>query len=150
MKKLVALILAVACVIGLLGCNNTKQEEEITYYFSGEHDYFTISNCSIIMSDTEQKFDGGELTITQPSIFKKVTSYSTCFYTLRNGERDIFHSTTAEGLTGDSVPNGQKLGKASSTGLMISNLEQGLWFELITMDANGTENTYQIELTLTK
>ena len=150
MKKLLAIALGLICVIGLFGCNNTKQEDETTYSFNGEHENFTISNGSIILSGEEQKFYGGELTITQPSIFENVTSYSTCFYTLRNGERAQFSSTMVTGLTGNSAPNGKKLGYASSNGHMISNLEEGLWFELKTIDADGTENVYQIELELTK
>ena len=150
MKRLIAIVLALVCAIGLAGCNNTEQEDVTTYYFSGEHEYFTISNGSIILSSKGQEFYGGELTITQPGIFENVTSYSAIFYTLRNGEHAPFQATTATGLTSGSTPNGVKLGKASSTGFIISNLEQGLWFELKTTDVHGTENVYQIELTLTQ
>lgn len=128
---------------------STEQGKTTTYYFCGENEYFRISNGSIILTDAEQKFNAGELTITQPGRFEKVTSYSTCFYTLVNGERDIFHSTNATGLTDGFSPNGTKLGNASSNGFMIRNLEQGLWFELKTTDMNGSENVYEIQLTLT-
>ena len=150
MRKLLALVFALVCVISLTGCNNTKQKDVTTYHFSGEHENFTISNGSIILSSKRQEFYGGELTITQPDIFENVTSYSTNFYTINNGERDPFQSNTTTGQTDGAVPSSQKLGNAASNGIMISNLEQGLWFELITIDASGAENVYQIQLTLTK
>lgn len=155
MKKLIAMILAVVCVIGLSGCDNAKQPEEITYNFIGEHECFRISNGSITLkqpfSDEKQGFYGGELTITQPDIFENVTSYSTSFYTLHeNGERNQFQSSVVTNPTGISVPVEEQLGSISTTGSMIGDLEQGLWFELKTTDMNGAENAYQIELTLAK
>ena len=158
MKKLIATILAFVCVIGLSGCSNTKQAEEITYNFTGEHECFAISNGSITLSGggqpfsgEEQEFYGGELTVTKPEIFEDVTSYSTSFYTLyENGERNQFQSSTTTGETGISAPIGEELGSVSTTGSMIGNLEDGLWFELKTTDLNGRENTYQIQLELTK
>ena len=131
--------------------NNTDVTEQgisTIYSFYGENEFFTISNVTLSLSDSGQKFNAGELTITKPSLFESVTSYSTCFYTTINGERDVFHSTNTTGLADDDAPNGRKLGTASSNGFMIRNLEQGLWFELKTMDLNGTENAYQIQLTL--
>ena len=158
MKKLIATILASLCAIGLSGCSNGRQAEEITYHFTGAHECFSISNGSITLSGGEQPFSsegqefyGGELTITQPEIFENVTSYSTSFYTLyENGERNQFQSSTTTSETGISAPVGEELGSVSTTGAMLSNLEQGLWFELKTTDLDGTENTYQIQLELTK
>ena len=158
MKKLIAMILAFVCVIGLAGCSNGKQAEEITYNFTGEHECFAISNGSITLSGggqpfsgEEQEFYGGELTVTKPEIFEDVTSYSTSFYTLyENGERNQFQSSTTTSETGISAPIGEGLGSVSTTGAMLSNLEQGLWFELKTVDLDGKENTYQIQLKLTE
>ena len=158
MKKLIAMILAFICVVELSGCSNGKQAEEITYNFAGEHVCFTISNGSITFSGggqpfsgEEQEFYGGELTVTQPEIFEHVTSYSTSFYTLyENGERNQFQSSTTTSETGISTPVGEELGSVSVTGSMLSNLEQGLWFELKTTDLDGRENTYLIQLELTK
>ena len=156
MKKLIAMVLAFVCVIGLSGCSNGKQAEEITYNFIGEHECFAISNGSITFggggqpfSGEEQEFYGGELTVTQPEIFENVTSYSTSFYTLyENGERNQFQSSTTTSETGVSAPIREELGSISTTGAMIGNLEEGLWFELKTTDAEGTEHVYQIEMRL--
>ena len=155
MKKLAASVLVLICVIGLSGCGNIEQDET-TYHFAGEHEYFAISNGSITLrggdqpfSGGEQNFYGGELTVTQPGIFEDVTSYSTSFYTLYdNGERNQFQSSEVVSQTGVSVPVGEQLGSLSTTGAMISNLEQGLWFELKTIDVYGTKKEYQIELRL--
>ena len=157
MKKMIALVFSLLYLLGLSGCGNAKQDVT-TYNFVGEHEYFTISNGSITLrggeqpfSGGEQNFYGGELTITQPSIFENITSYSTSFYTLyENGERNQFQSSTTTSETGLSVPVGEGLGSVSVTGSMLSNLEQGLWFELKTVDLDGRENTYQIQLELTR
>ena len=49
MKKRIFFVLALVCSFILIGCNNAKQEQLSTYSFYGTHDYFTISNGSIIL-----------------------------------------------------------------------------------------------------
>ena len=86
MKKLIALVLALVCVLVLAGC----QEQVLTCSFRGEHEYFAISNGSITMEDKEAVFDGGIIEITQSGFFDEVASYTTTFYTLTNGEQKHF------------------------------------------------------------
>lgn len=94
-------------------------------------------------------FNGGNLEILQTALFADVRSYSTTFYTfLNNGKRNNFHSTNATGVRDGAASITGNLGNSSSNGFMVINLEQGLWFELKTTDANGTENVYLLELTV--
>lgn len=152
MKKLIALILALVCVLALAGC----QEQASTYSFRGEHEYFAISNGSIVLSDTEELFDGGDLEITQSGVFEEVASYSTTFYTLTNGEQRTILSNSVIDQTGGSVNVDGDLGSISGKGIIIGSkvesieeLSENLWFELKTTDLSGKENVYQIQLTLT-
>ena len=156
MKKLIALLLVLTCMLGLAGCSNAKQAKVSTYSFRGEHEYFTISNGSIVLSDTEEVFDGGDLEITQSGVFDEVVSYSTTFYSLTNGERRTILSNSVIDQTGGTISVDGDLGKASGKGIIIGNkvesideLRETLWFELKTTDLNGKENVYQLQLTLT-
>ena len=60
-------------------------------------------------------------------------------------------------MTGGTLNLNGDLGRASGKGILIGNkikaaedLEQLLWFELITTDLSGKENTYQLPLVLNK
>ena len=52
MKKMMLLVSTLICIFALSGCQNVKQEQTLTYSFSGEHEYFVVSNGSIVLSDT--------------------------------------------------------------------------------------------------
>lgn len=154
MKKIAILVSALVCILGLIGCNN-NQKEVSTYSFRGENDYFAITNCSIVLSDTEEVFDGGDLEITQSGIFEEIASYSTTFYTLTNGKKRIILSDSVFDQTGCAVNVDGELGKVSGKGTIIGSkvksigaLIENLWFELKTTDLKGKENVYQFQLTL--
>lgn len=156
MKKLIALVLALACVLIWVSCNNVQEEKVLTYSFYGEHEYFLISNGSIVLYDKEEVFDGGNLETTQSDMFEGVVSYSTTFYTLINEERRVILSNTITVQTGGTVKVDGRLGKIYGENAVIGNkvgnideLKENLWFELKTTDLNGTERVYQIQLTLT-
>ena len=152
MKKMIALVLALVCVLALAGC----QEQSSTYSFRGEHEYFAISNGSITLDDKEEVFDGGNIEITQSGFFDEVASYTTTFYMLINGEQKVILSNTEINQTGEATTIGSSLGRISGEGILgkevksADNLKDSLWFELKTTDLNGKENVYQIRLVVTK
>ena len=164
MKKWITLFLGLICILSLAGCMNreidtentiTQEESQLrqtaTYSFFGENEYIQITDGSIVISDKNEIFDGGELEILQSELFENVTSYCMTFYTLRsNGERNEFHVVNATGVTDGATAISGRLGGCSGNGFIIVNLEQGLWFELITTDSDGSENVYQLELTLSE
>ena len=151
MKKLAAVIFVLICVLGIVGCHHDKQET-LTYSFRGEHEYFTISNGSIVFNDAEEVFEGGKLEIVQPEPFADVASYSTTFYTMKNGERNVIMSNSIIDKTGGTVNINGDFGRVGGTNLFgMANREvDNLWFELKTTDLNGAENVYQIQLVLTE
>ena len=150
MKKLIALVLALVCVLALAGC----QEQVLTCSFRGEHEYFAISNGSITLEDKEAVFDGGSIEITQSGFFDEVASYTTTFYMLTNGEQKIILSNSEINQTGEATTIDSDLGSISGEGILgnevnrVDDLKDNLWFELKTTDLNGTENVYQIQLTI--
>lgn len=152
MKKLISLVSALVCVLSLTACSNAKSK----YSFRGEHEYFAISNGSIVLSNTDELFDGGDLEVTHSELFKNVASYSTTFYTLINGERRTILTNSVINRTGGSVDINGDLGSVSGDNIIdskiadIDELREILWFELKTTDLNGKENVYQIQLTLTE
>lgn len=151
MKKLIALVFAVVCVLALVGC----QEQVSTYSFRGEHEYFAISNGSITLEDKEAVFDGGNIEIIQSGVFDEIASYTTTFYVLTNGEQKIILSNTEISQTGEAATIDSDLGSISGEGILgnevksVDNLKDNIWFELKTTNLNGKENVYQLQLTLT-
>lgn len=155
MKKLIAFVLTVVCMLSLVACNHAEQGQAATYSFRGEHDYFEITNGSILLSDTEEVFDGGNLQITQSGMFEEVTSCSTTFYTCIDGAQRTLLSNRVTIKRGGFISIDGDLGSVSGKGIMIGSnvadieeLRKNLWFELKTTDLNGEENVYQIQLTL--
>ena len=149
MKKWMTVVLALFCVLSMAGCDHTEQEV-LTYSFRGEHEYFAISNGSIVLSDAEEVFEGGNLEIVQPEPFTEVASYSTTFYTMKNGERNVIMSNSIIDKTGGTVNINGSLGRVSGTNLFgMANREvDNLWIELEITDLSGAENVYQLQLTL--
>ena len=150
------------CTVVLFGCSKTDIKNEVsestinanknpsgTYLFSGENESIKIVNGSIIFGETNEVFSGGNLEILQPDLFADISSYSTTFYTLlNNGERNDFYSTNVTDVRNGAESINSDLGSSSSNGFSVINLEQGLWFELITTDVNGKEDKYLLELTV--
>ena len=154
MKKLIAMLLILISVLVMVGCDNVKQKETIMYSFRGEHDYFAISNGSIVLNDVNEIFDGGDLQITQSDVLNEIASYSTTFYTIIDGERRTILSNSVIDQTGSAINVEGDLGKSSGKGVIIGSkvenideLKDNLWFELETTDLHGKENVYQIQLT---
>lgn len=157
MKKLISLGLALACVFTLAGCNNTKQEETSTYSFRGENEYFAISNGSIVLSDSEEVFDGGNLSVIKTDLFDGVAAYSATFYAMEDGAQRTLMSNSVIDYTGGSIHIEEDLGRISGDGIIVGGkvenvdeLRENLWFELKTADLSGKKNAYQIQLTLTE
>lgn len=153
MKKLIAFTLVLACTLGLIGCSNTKEE---TYSFRGEHEYFTITHGEIVVGGKEEVFAGGVLESYLSDLFKNAVSYSTTFYTLRNEGKYIILSNSVEDNTSGTISVDADLGRISGDGIItnvvesMANLSENLWFELKITDSSGEENTYQLQLTVTK
>ena len=157
MKQILAFVMTLVCALSLSACGNDKQEQTATYRFHGENEFFAISNGSIVLSDTEEVFDGGNLYITQTGIFDHVASYSATFYTKKDGVQRTLMSNSVVDQTGSTIHVEGDLGTMSGDGFIIGGkvasideLKENLWFELKTTDLHGKETSYHLRLTLTE
>ena len=160
MKRLVSIALSCLLIAALVGCAGSLEDAEsgtVVYSMSGSNDLFEISNGVIVLGDEEEVFDGGDLKILQEDHFSDVTSYTCSFYTIVNGVKRTILSNSTVDMTGGTLNVNGDLGRASGNGILIGNkiksaedLEDVIWFELITTDLSGKENTYQLPLVLNK
>lgn len=160
MKKIISIVISCLLLNALVGCAGSAEDAEsgaMVYSMSGSNDLFEISNGVIILDEEEAVFAGGDLKILQEDLFADVTSYTCSFYVITNGEKRPILSNSTVDMTGATLDVNGDLGRASSNGILIGNkikeaeeLEQLLWFELITTNLSGKESTYQLPLVLKK
>ena len=156
MKKLTAIILALLFVLMLTACNNVKQEQLVVYSFYGESDCFEISNGTIILSDSEDVFYGGNLKVNQPESIQNITSYKAAFYTMIDGQQEIiyvdeFHDVSSTELLG--IDLGKMVSNGSDVNNQFKNIEEinmNFCCELKVTDTEGNSNSYTIDLELIK
>ena len=160
MKRIISIAISCLLIAALVGCAGSAEDNEsgsAVYSMSGSNDLFEITNGVIVLGEKEEVFDGGDLKILQEDLFSDVTAYTCSYYTITNGERRTILSNSTVDMTGGTLNLNGDLGRASGKGILIGNkikaaedLEQLLWFELITTDLSGKENTYQLALVLNK
>ena len=160
MKRIISIAISCLLIAALVGCAGSVEDAEsgtVVYSMSGSNDLFEISNGVIVLGEEEEVFDGGYLKILQEDLFSNVTSYTCSFSTIVNGEKRTILSNSTVDMTGETLNVNGDLGRASGNGILIGNkiksaedLEDVIWFELITTDLSGKENTYQLPLVLNK
>lgn len=160
MKKIISIAISFLLIAALVGCVGSAENAEsgsVVYSMSGSNDLFEISNGVIVLGEEEEVFDGGDLKVLQEYLLADVTSYTCSFYVITNGEKRPILSNSTVDMTGGTLNINGDLGRASGNGILIGNkikeaqeLEQLLWFKLITTDLSGKENTYQLPLVLNK
>lgn len=160
MKRIISIVITCLLTAALVGCAGSAEDAKsgsVVYSMSGSNDLFEISNGVIVLGEEEEVFDGGDLKILQEDLFSDVTAYTYSYYTITNGERRTILSNSTVDMTGGTLNVNGDLGRASGNGILIGNkiksaedLESVIWFELITTDLSGKENTYQLPLALSK
>lgn len=160
MKRIISIAISCLLIAALVGCAGSAEDAEsdgVVYSISGSNELFEISNGLIILGEEEEVFDGGDLKILREDLFSDVTSYTCSFYTMVNSEKRTILSNSTIDMTGGTLNVNGDLGRASGNGILIGNkiksaedLEDVIWFELITTDLSGKENTYQLPLVLNK
>lgn len=156
--KVLPLFLTLILFLVLTGCSTsdaTTIKEPVVYSFNGENEQFTITNGVIILNATEEVFYGGNLDLKQDELFSDVTSFSTTFYTMADGEKKTILSNAVTDMTENSVNVTGDLGKISGAEALLSTkiddvreLQNNLYFEITTTNLNGEEKTYQLQLSL--
>ena len=156
MIKLNVSVFMAILVLTLVGCEKVEQEQLTVYSFSGENEQLSISNGIIVLNDTEEIFNGGDLKVTD-DFFNNITSYSTTFYIMSGDKKDVILSNNVVDMTGDTVNASGDLGQISGDSAIrrikiddTSDLKNILYFELTTKDRDGKENVYQLQLSLSE
>ena len=158
MKRIISIAISCLLIAALVGCGDAIEDAEsgdVVYSMSGSNDLFEISNGVIVLGEEEEVFDGGDLKVLQEDLFADVTAYTCSYYTITNGEQRTILSNSTVDMTGGTLSVNGDLGRASGNGILIGNkiksaedLENVIWFELISTDLSGKENTYQLPLVL--
>ena len=156
MKKLIAFFLSLVFVLALVGCGKTEPSNLRVYSFSGADEQFSVTNGVIVLDETVRIFNGGNLKATEGS-FSNIVSYTATFYIVENDEKKVILSNSATDMTGSSVSLEGNLGQVSGDDALIetmikdtSDWESNLYLELTTTDKSGTENVYQLQMSLTE
>lgn len=160
MERIISIAISCVLIAALAGCAGSPEDTEsnsVVYSMSGSNELFEISNGVILLGEEEEVFDGGDLKILREDLFSDVTSYTCNFYTIVNGEKRTILSNSTVDMSGGTLNVNGDLGRASGNGILIGNkisnakdLEEIVWFELITTDLDGQNNTYQLPLILNK
>lgn len=147
---------AVCCCFLLTGCSDSSNQEEAqpfsVYSFSGENEYFSISNGVIVLTSAEEIFYGGDLEETLET-FNDITAYSVTFYVSSGGEENTLLSNSAVDKTGGTIDISGWTGQISGDILKSTDvpyLLDHLYCELETVDVNGEEHEYLLQLTVTE
>ena len=156
MKKLIAFFLSLFFVLALVGCGKTEPSNLRVYSFSGADEQFSVTNGVIVLDETVRIFNGGNLKVTEDS-FSNIVSYTATFYIVETDEKKVILSNSAPDMTGSSVSLEGNLGQVSGDDALIetmikdtSDWESNLYLELTTTDKSGTENVYQLQMSLTE
>lgn len=169
MKKLIALVLAFVCLIGLASCNGIRQDTQekllATYSFSGENDLFGISNGVIVLGEDKDIFRGGKLEIIQNEPFTNVAAFRVIFYTVRDNKKSTIITDGATFNTDivgyPSLYDDYLLSETSGKDFLfgskgeskvesLDDLINNFWVELKVVDLEGKESIYQLQLTVTE
>ena len=153
MKKVTPVLMAIVfCALLLAGCSISSQSRQgqplAVYSFSGENEFISVSNGVIVLDAEEEICYGGNLE-TRKDKFTDIVSYSATIYFTSDGEENILMSNRVEDKTGGAINISEDIGKITGDILIpddIDNLVDGLWFELKTVDLDGEENTYHLQL----
>lgn len=149
--KVLVMVLFSICLFS--GCGRKAGGERLAVYsFRGENELFSISNGVIVLNSTEEIFYGGNLEV-KDGVFSDIVAFSVSLYIQSGDEKRILLSNSVEDMTGGTITVPDEIGKVSGdiiNDTEIEELENTLFFELITTNHNGGKNEYQLQLILTE
>ena len=156
MKRSAAVLPILLCCALAAGCGGeaAELEETVTVYsISGTSEQMTLSNGILVLTDTEQTLDGGDLTY-RPAEPADAAGYATEIYLLSSGgERKPLISMKAQDTAGGTLSVSGDVGMVSGEILTekdLGKLERNLYFELQVTNSEGETATQTLPLSLTK
>lgn len=154
MRKTMTVVLAVLLMTAILsGCNQKSGEQQESplqvYSFSGENEYFSLSNGVIVLNTEEEVFYGGVLEEKNYAL-SGIKSFSMTFYVTEGEEKHTLLSNSVIDQTGGSVHVSGDTGKISGTNILHGADAQDwmnhLYFELKTTGLSGQDNVFTLQL----
>ena len=159
MRKMALLFVALAAALILAGCEKTESSQSLVVYsFHGENELLAVHNGIIVIRDGAEVFDGGDLEV-QEDFPSEITSYTTEFYYLSGDKEKTILTHSVVDQTGNQISVEGDLGRISGDGAIsglgtqdqeLSDLQKGLYFELTTIDQSGTQNVYQVQMSVSE
>lgn len=159
MRKMALLFVALAAALILAGCEKTESSQSLVVYsFHGENELLAVHNGIIVIRDGAEVFDGGDLEV-QEDFPSEITSYTTEFYYLSGNKEKTILTHSVVDQTGNQISVEGDLGRISGDGAIsglgtqdqeLSDLQKGLYFELTTIDQSGTQNVYQVQMSVSE
>ena len=159
MRKMALLYVALAAALTLAGCENTESSQPLAVYsFHGENELLAIHNGVIVIRDGAEVFDGGDLEV-QEDFPSEITSYTTEFYYLSGNKEKTILTHSVVDQTGNQISVEGDMGRISGDGAIfglgaqdqeLAYLQNGLYFELTTIDQSGTQNVYQVQMSVSE
>ena len=159
MRKMALLFVAFAAALTLAGCVKTESSQSLAVYsFHGENELLAIHNGVIVIRDGEEVFDGGDLEV-QEDFPSGITSYTAEFYYLSGNKEKTILTHSVVDQTGNQISVEGDLGRISGGGAIsglganeqeLADLQNGLYFELTTIDQSGTQNVYQVQMSVSE
>ena len=159
MKKSIVLILAIICLFTLVGCNATVDScKTEVYTFYGENEYVSVINGTAVIDGEDEIFSGGELRVMDKELFADAVYWHYEFYILNDGEEKTLYVGAVNDATGGASVNIEgDLGSISGGNVITryndSNADDfvnDLYFKFIVRNADGEENTYHLQMNVTK
>ena len=159
MRKMMLLFVTLAAALTLAGCQKAEPNRPLAVYsFHGENEQLTIRNGVIVIRDGEEVFDGGDLEV-QEDFPSEITSYAAAFYYLSNNKEKTILTHSVVDQTGNQISVEGDMGRISGDGAIfglgaqdqeLADLQNGLYFELTTIDQSGTQNVYQVQMSVSE
>ena len=159
MRKMMLLFVTLAAALTLAGCEKTESSQSLVVYsFHGENELLAVHNGIIVIRDGAEVFDGGDLEV-QEDFPSEITSYTTEFYYLSGNKEKTILTHSVVDQTGNQISVEGDMGRISGDGAIfglgaqdqeLADLQNGLYFELTTIDQSGTQNVYQVQMSVSE
>ena len=152
MKKIALLLVTAFILSAFCGCSKDKSNDVSEYTFSGSDECFAVSGGFIELGGEEEIFSGGELTVLDFDELSDITSWSTEFYILADGEKHIVQKNEVVDVDGGAIVEIEgDLGKISGPDIINDDdFEDNLYFVFTGTHSDGNQFSYEFRMDVTK
>ena len=159
MKKMLALISVIICLFIFNGCNTTENNNKTEVYtFCGENEYISVINGTAVVDSEDEMFSGGELRVIDKELFADAVYWHYEFYISNDGEeKTLYVGAVSDETGGASMDIEGDLGSISGGDIITryddsyaDDFVNDLYFKFTVRNADGEENTYHLQMNVTK